>query len=108
MPRDKAAVVGIVPVFAANTRDTQSSVGQPQQVDTQSRRLARLRGLFHPWSLPIATATQAVRSALLQRLSTGSISERAQAALAINMNRSGGQSNTVEGREDPGWRPMLP
>ena len=79
-----------------------------QQVDTQNRHLATLRGLFRLRSLRAAIPLQEVEPAtsILKRFSTGamsygSISKRAHEVLAIAMNRIGGKSNTGEGGEDP-------
>lgn len=79
------------------------------KVDTQSERLATLRGLFKfRTDLRPAVPIDEVEpvSKIVARFSTGamsygSISSEAHETLAIAMNRIGGKSNTGEGGEDP-------
>jgi len=78
-------------------------------VDTQSTRLATLRGLFSLQAAPggpIPIEEVEPAAAIMKRFSTGamsygSISAEAHENLAIAMNRIGGRSNTGEGGEDP-------
>jgi glutamate synthase (NADPH/NADH) large chain len=78
-------------------------------VDTQSTRLATLRGLFGLKPVPggpIPIEEVEPAAAIMKRFSTGamsygSISAEAHENLAIAMNRIGGRSNTGEGGEDP-------
>ncbi|MDE0238503.1 MAG: glutamate synthase-related protein, partial [bacterium] len=79
------------------------------KVDTQSERLATLRGLFRFRTgrrEPISIEEVEPVSSIVTRFSTGamsygSISAEAHETLAIAMNRIGGKSNTGEGGEDP-------
>jgi glutamate synthase (NADPH/NADH) large chain len=79
-----------------------------QLVDTQSARLATLRGLFELRAgvrapVPIdevEPASEIVRRFATGAMSYGSISKEAHETLAIAMNRLGGKSNTGEGGED--------
>ena len=77
-------------------------------VDTQSERLATLRGLFRFNSDRPSISIDEVEpiSEIVKRFATGamsygSISAEAHETLAIAMNRIGGKSNTGEGGEDP-------
>jgi glutamate synthase (NADPH/NADH) large chain len=76
-------------------------------VDSQSKRLATLRGLFElkPDREPVPIEEVEPVSEIVKRFSTGamsygSISKEAHENLAIAMNRIGGRSNTGEGGED--------
>ncbi len=96
---------------ATRTRRYQIFKEYSQAVDSQSRRLATLRGLFELRHAE-ATGRQPVPleevepvSEIVKRFSTGamsygSISREAHETLAIAMNRIGGRSNTGEGGED--------
>ncbi|MEJ2469602.1 MAG: glutamate synthase large subunit [Desulfuromonadales bacterium] len=77
-------------------------------IDSQSRQLCTLRGLFKFKALKPAVPLDEVEpaSAIVKRfctgaMSLGSISTEAHETLAIAMNRLGGKSNTGEGGEDP-------
>jgi glutamate synthase domain-containing protein 2/glutamate synthase domain-containing protein 1/glutamate synthase domain-containing protein 3 len=76
------------------------------QVDSQSQKLATLRGLlkFRPGkAIPLAEvepASEIVKRFKTGAMSLGSISREAHETLAIAMNRIGGKSNTGEGGED--------
>ncbi|MEM7323054.1 MAG: glutamate synthase large subunit [Actinomycetota bacterium] len=77
-------------------------------VDSQSERLATLRGLFkfrsNRESIPIDEVepiSEIVKRFATGAMSYGSISAEAHETLAIAMNRLGGKSNTGEGGEDP-------
>jgi glutamate synthase (NADPH/NADH) large chain len=80
-----------------------------QRVDSQSRQLATLRGLFElrtgtrpPVPLDeVESVPEIVRRFSTGAMSYGSISAEAHETLAIAMNRLGGKSNTGEGGEDP-------
>ncbi|WP_419920012.1 glutamate synthase large subunit [Candidatus Poriferisocius sp.] len=80
-----------------------------EQVDTQSERLATLRGLFRFRTgvrQPVPIEEVEPVAGIVARFSTGamsygSISAEAHETLAIAMNRIGGKSNTGEGGEDP-------
>jgi len=77
-------------------------------VDSQSTRLATLRGLFElregvrdPVPLDdVEPVTEIVKRFATGAMSYGSISKEAHENLAIAMNRIGGKSNTGEGGED--------
>jgi glutamate synthase (NADPH/NADH) large chain len=77
-------------------------------VDSQSTRLATLRGLFElkegvrpPVPLDeVEPASEIVKRFATGAMSYGSISKEAHETLAIAMNRIGGKSNTGEGGED--------
>jgi glutamate synthase (NADPH) large chain len=77
-------------------------------VDSQSTRLATLRGLFElregvraPVPLDeVEPASEIVKRFATGAMSYGSISKEAHENLAIAMNRIGGKSNTGEGGED--------
>ena len=77
-------------------------------VDSQSTRLATLRGLFElregvRQPVPIdevEPASEIVKRFATGAMSYGSISKEAHENLAIAMNRIGGKSNTGEGGED--------
>ncbi len=79
-----------------------------QLVDSESRRVATLRGLLdlREGALPPVPLEEVEpASAIMARFSTGamsygSISKEAHETLAIAMNRIGGRSNTGEGGED--------
>ncbi len=77
-------------------------------VNDQSRRLCTLRGLmeFRSTREPVPLEEVEPVESIVKRFKTGamsygSISKEAHEALAIAMNRLGGQSNTGEGGEDP-------
>ncbi|MHB8466092.1 MAG: glutamate synthase large subunit [Acidimicrobiales bacterium] len=78
-------------------------------VDSQSRQLATLRGMFRLRTdarPPVPIEEVEPISDIVRRFSTGamsygSISAEAHETLAIAMNRIGGRSNTGEGGEDP-------
>ncbi|MBI4209176.1 MAG: glutamate synthase large subunit [Deltaproteobacteria bacterium] len=79
-----------------------------ERVDSQSRELCTLRGLFELNTLdkPIPLEEVEPASNIVKRFATGamslgSISREAHETLAIAMNRIGGRSNTGEGGEDP-------
>jgi glutamate synthase (NADPH/NADH) large chain len=80
-----------------------------QRVDSQSRQLATLRGLFELRTgarpaVPldeVEPVSEIVRRFSTGAMSYGSISAEAHETLAIAMNRLGGKSNTGEGGEDP-------
>jgi glutamate synthase domain-containing protein 2/glutamate synthase domain-containing protein 3 len=74
--------------------------------DSESARLATLRGLFQLSLDPIDLAEVEPAAEIVKRFSTGamsfgSISKEAHETLAIAMNRIGGKSNTGEGGEEP-------
>ena len=77
-------------------------------VDTQSTRLATLRGLFElregvrePVPIDeVEPIAEIVKRFATGAMSYGSISKEAHETLAIAMNRIGGKSNTGEGGED--------
>ncbi|MDQ1431491.1 MAG: glutamate synthase large chain, partial [Actinomycetota bacterium] len=77
-------------------------------VDSQSTRLATLRGLFElregvrpPVAIDeVEPASEIVKRFATGAMSYGSISKEAHENLAIAMNRIGGKSNTGEGGED--------
>jgi glutamate synthase (NADPH/NADH) large chain len=77
-------------------------------VDSQSTRLATLRGLFElregvrpPVPIEeVEPASEIVKRFATGAMSYGSISREAHETLAIAMNRIGGKSNTGEGGED--------
>ena len=76
-------------------------------VNSQSQRMATLRGLFElrPDRPPVPIDEVEPAEKLFQRFATGamsfgSISAEAHETLAIAMNRIGGKSNTGEGGED--------
>jgi glutamate synthase (NADPH/NADH) large chain len=77
-------------------------------VDTQSTRLATLRGLFElregvrpPVPIEeVESVSEIVKRFATGAMSYGSISKEAHETLAIAMNRIGGKSNTGEGGED--------
>ena len=74
--------------------------------DSESARLATLRGLFQLSPDPIELDEVEPAVEIVKRFSTGamsfgSISKEAHEALAIAMNRIGGKSNTGEGGEEP-------
>ncbi len=79
-----------------------------QLVDSQSTRLATLRGLFELCEgvrppVPIDEVepiSEIVKRFATGAMSYGSISKEAHETLAIAMNRIGGKSNTGEGGED--------
>ena len=76
-------------------------------VNNQNRDLMTLRGLFtivpgRPVPLDkVEPASEIVKRFCTGAMSHGSISKEAHEALAIAMNRLGGNSNTGEGGEDP-------
>ncbi len=76
-------------------------------VNDQNRSLMTLRGLFEftpGKSIPLGEvepATEIVKRFNTGAMSHGSISREAHEALAIAMNRLGGNANTGEGGEDP-------
>jgi len=77
-------------------------------INDQSERLVTLRSLLtlKPVSEPIPIEAVEPVEVIVKRFRTGamsygSISQEAQEALAIAMNRIGGKSNTGEGGEDP-------
>jgi glutamate synthase domain-containing protein 2/glutamate synthase domain-containing protein 1/glutamate synthase domain-containing protein 3 len=79
-----------------------------QLIDSQSERMATLRGLMELKyvSKPIPIEEVEPVDEIVKRFKTGamsygSISKEAHEALAIAMNRIGGKSNTGEGGEDP-------
>jgi len=77
-------------------------------VDSQSEKLATLRGLFkfkesekNPISIDeVESVSEIVKRFATGAMSYGSISGEAHETLAIAMNRIGGKSNTGEGGED--------
>ncbi len=74
--------------------------------DSESSRLATLRGLFQLTPDPIhldevEPAVEIVKRFSTGAMSFGSLSKEAHEALAIAMNRIGGKSNTGEGGEEP-------
>ena len=78
------------------------------EVDSQSRARATLRGLFQlrPLGEPIPVDEVEPVDAIVKRFKTGamsygSVSKETHETLAIAMNRIGGKSNTGEGGEDP-------
>lgn len=77
-------------------------------INDQSERLVTLRSLLElkPVSEPVPIEAVEPVEVIVKRFRTGamsygSISQEAQEALAIAMNRIGGKSNTGEGGEDP-------
>ena len=79
-----------------------------QLIDSQSERMATLRGLMElkyvSKAIPIEEVEpvdEIVKRFKTGAMSYGSISKEAHEALAIAMNRIGGKSNTGEGGEDP-------
>src|SRR5204863_643965 len=76
-------------------------------VDSQSKKLATLRGLFElagerePISIDeVEPVSEIVKRFSTGAMSYGSISKEAHETLAIAMNRLGARSNTGEGGED--------
>ncbi len=86
-----------------------------RKLDTQSRALKNLRGLFElkPAAAPIPLEEVEPASEIVKRFATGamsfgSISWEAHTTLAIGMNRIGGKSNTGEGGEESSRFKPLP
>ncbi len=93
---------------ACRTDDYDTFKRYSQLINTQTKRLGTLRGLFEFKSDVDPVPLEEVESveSICHRfksgaMSYGSISKEAHEALAIAMNRIGGRSNTGEGGEDP-------
>ena len=93
---------------ACRTNDYKTFKEFTQLIDSQSERMATLRGLMELKyvSKPIPIEEVEPVDAIVKRFKTGamsygSISKEAHEAMAIAMNRIGGKSNTGEGGEDP-------
>jgi glutamate synthase (ferredoxin) len=93
---------------ACRNNDFEQFKDYASMVNTQSRKLATLRGLlsfkFAPNVVPldeVESVDSIVKRFKTGAMSYGSISKEAHESLAIAMNRMGGKSNTGEGGEDP-------
>src|SRR5215468_5690098 len=93
---------------ACRTNDYKTFKEYTQIIDSQSERMATLRGLMElkyvskPISIEqVEPVDEIVKRFKTGAMSYGSISKEAHEALAIAMNRIGGKSNTGEGGEDP-------
>jgi glutamate synthase domain-containing protein 2/glutamate synthase domain-containing protein 1/glutamate synthase domain-containing protein 3 len=95
---------------AVRNHDPQAYAKYAQIINTQSRKLCTLRGMFEfiesdsEASVPleeVEPAAEIVKRFYTGAMSHGSISKEAHETLAIAMNRLGAMSNTGEGGEDP-------